>query len=122
MKEGRKTSAEADHLTPSEVKKYRETGAHHRPVECRACHEVRASVRSFVCSACPVHRDGSKPEFTDGGHLSKDQKKNVVKRGTSVVCGTCYKAGRTPRKTPTKRAPEEEKNAGSGKRRKLVGL
>ena len=109
------------HLTDKQVEHFFAEGLDHRPVVCRACHGARTEAKKFECSACPPRKDGSKPAFTDGGHLSKDQKKNFFKRGNPVVCAKCYKAGRAPRREPPKR-PADTSEDHSGKRRKLRGI
>ena len=65
---------DVSHLSDSQRKHYWETGQAHRPVACRACHVARTGAKQFECSACPPNEDGEKPAFSDGGHVSKDQK------------------------------------------------
>ena len=76
------TFTDADHLTPEQVNKYHKTGAHHRPVACRACHDVRARERShFICSMCPKGADGHSPTFTEADHLTPSQVKKYRETG-----------------------------------------
>eukprot|EP00959_Pyramimonas_sp_CCMP1952_P354556 7427079-Pyramimonas_sp.AAC.1 len=96
------------HLTDKQVKHFFAKGSDHRSVVRRACHDQRKEAKKFECSACPRKKDASKPTFTDGGHLSKYQKKKkkYFHRGNLAVCAKCYKAGRAPRREPPKRPAE----------------
>ena len=112
---------DVSHVSESQKEHDWKKGKAHRPVVCRACHDARTGAKQFEYSACPPKKDGSKPAFADGGHLSKDQKNNFFKRRNPVVCAKWFKAGRAPRREAPKR-PAETSDERGDKRRKLRGL